>query len=265
MVTIPAKAKNRLLVGIKKFQPILKKAKDKDINESDTVTIVADILNDVFGYDKYTEITSEYAVKKTFCDLAIEVGGAVRLLVEVKAAGLALKDDFVRQACDYGANSGIEWVALTNGIQWRVYKIIFSKPVDKELIYDFDFTELNAKKQSDLEMLFYISRESLAKSSNNLLEEFAAQRQVLNHFFIGQLLYTDAILDAIRKQIRKISPDAKISNEEIHDILVSSVIKRDVFDGEKSDEAKKRIQKYERAQAKQVAAKQTKATEDDAK
>lgn len=247
MVTIPAKAKARLTAGIKKFQPILKKAKDKDINESDTVTIVADILNDIFGYDKYSEITSEYAVKKTFCDLAIEVGGSIRLLVEVKAAGLALKDDFVRQACDYGANSGVEWVALTNGVSWRVYKIIFSKPVEKELIYDFDFTELNAKKQTDLEMLYYISRESLAKASNNLLEEFAAQRQVLNHFFIGQILATDPILDSIRKQIKKMAPEAKISSEEIRDILVATVIKRDVFEGEKSEEARKRIQKYERA------------------
>ncbi len=257
MVAIPAKAKERLITGIKKFQPILRKAKDKDINESDTVTIVADMLNDVFGFDKYTEITSEYAVKKTFCDLAIEVAGNVCLLVEVKAAGLVLKDDFIRQACDYGANSGIEWVVLTNGVSWRVYKIIFSKPVEKEMIYSFEFDDLNAKKQTDLEMLFYISRESLAKSTNNLLEEFAAQRQVLNHFFIGQLLATEPILDTIRKQVRKIAPDAKISNEEIHDILVANVIKRDVFEGEKSAEAKKRLQKYERVLAKQKAAKAT--------
>lgn len=255
MVTIPAKVKERLTSGIKKFQPILRKAKDKDINESDTVTIVADMLNDVFGFDKYTEITSEYAVKKTFCDLAIEIAGSVCLLVEVKAAGLALKDDFIRQACDYGANSGIEWVVLTNGVSWRVYKIIFSKPVEKELVYSLDFDDLNAKKQTDLEMLYYLSRESLARSTNNLLEEFAAQRQVLNHFFIGQLLATEPILDAIRKQVRKIAPDAKISNEEIHEILVSNVIKRDVFEGEKSEEAKKRLQKYERALAKQKAAK----------
>ena len=249
MVTIPAKAKERFLTGLKKFQPILKKAKDKDINESDTVTIVSDMLCDVFGFDKYSEITSEYAVKKTYCDLALEVNGTVCLLIEVKAAGLALKDDFVRQACDYGANSGVEWVALTNGVSWRVYKIIFSKPVEKELIYDFDFTELSAKKQTDLEMLYYLSRESIAKATNNLLEEFAAQKQIMNHFLIGQLITTEPILDAIRKQIKKISPETKATSEEIQTIIITNVLKRDVFEGEKSDEAKKRLQKFERAQA----------------
>lgn len=256
MVSIPAKAKTRLVSGLKKFQPICKKAKSKDINESDTVTIVADILNDVFGFDKYTEITSEYAVKKTFCDLAIEVNGNVVLLVEVKAAGLTLKDDYVRQACDYGANSGIEWVALTNGVDWRVYKIVFSKPVERELIYEFDFTTLNTKKNSDLELLYYLSKESLAKPSSNLLQEFAVQKQIMNHFFIGQLLLSDAIVDGIRKQIRRIAPEIKVTNEAIADILATSVIKRDVFDGDKSEDAKKRIQKYERSVARQKAAKE---------
>ena len=37
MVTIPAKVKDRLIAGVKKFQPVVKKAQAKDINESDTV------------------------------------------------------------------------------------------------------------------------------------------------------------------------------------------------------------------------------------
>ena len=36
-------------------------------------------------------------------------------------AGLALKDDYVRQAVDYGANAGIDFVVLTNSIKWKVY------------------------------------------------------------------------------------------------------------------------------------------------
>jgi len=79
MIQIPNKIKDRLLLGIKKFQPILLKAFDKDINESDTVTIISDMLSEVFGYDKYTEITTEYAVKKTYCDLALRVDGNPRI------------------------------------------------------------------------------------------------------------------------------------------------------------------------------------------
>ena len=106
MVAINAKIKDRLNKGIRRFQPILAKARAADINESDTVTIIADMLCEVFGYDKYENVTSEYAVKKTFCDLAIKLGEKTPLLLECKAAGLDLKDDHMRQATNYAADSG---------------------------------------------------------------------------------------------------------------------------------------------------------------
>lgn len=85
MSAIPKKVSERLSRGIKKFQPVLSAALSRDVNEDDTVTIVTDILSDLFGYDKYSEITSEYAIHGTYCDLAIKIDGEVRLLVEVKA------------------------------------------------------------------------------------------------------------------------------------------------------------------------------------
>ena len=261
MIKLPAKAQDRLTKGVKCFQPIVAQAKDKDINESDTVTIVTDILCNVFGYDKYSEITSEYAIKKTFCDLAVKIKDKVALLIEVKAAGLTLKDDYIKQAVDYGANAGIDWVILTNAVTWKIFKITFSKPVAKELIYEFDFCDLNTKKQADLEMLYCISKESVSKTSNNLLYEIAAQKQIMNHFIIGQLCLTDTVLDAIRRQIKKMSPEIKVQNDEIKEIMLSNVIKRDVFDGEKSDDAKRKISKFLRAQQKQkTTTKETKIT-----
>ena len=65
-MAVPARVLSRLVSGLKKFQPILENAKTRDVNESDTVTILADILQDVFGYDKYTDITSEHAIRGTF-------------------------------------------------------------------------------------------------------------------------------------------------------------------------------------------------------
>ena len=69
MPRIPQKVARRLSFGLKQFQPILESAKSRDVNESDTVVIVTDILSEIFGYDKYNEVTSEYAIKGTYCDL----------------------------------------------------------------------------------------------------------------------------------------------------------------------------------------------------
>jgi hypothetical protein len=55
MASVPKKVTERLVAGIKRFQPVLAAAKSRDVGEADTVTIVQDMLADVFGYDKYTE------------------------------------------------------------------------------------------------------------------------------------------------------------------------------------------------------------------
>lgn len=250
MPPIPAKVENRLISGLKKFQSIVSSARVKDINESDTVVIITDMLSELFGYDKYTEITSEQAVKKTFCDLAIKVDGKVKLIIEVKSAGIDLKADHIRQAVDYGSNSGVDWIVLTNASNWKVFKIIFGKPVGHELIYEFDFTSLNIKKSTDKELLFNLCKESLNKSG---LENFYIQKQTFSKFFIGQLLLTDSLLDSIKKTLRRVSPDIKVSNEEIKELLENEVLKREVVEGEKVENAKKRINKALKSLSKESA------------
>ena len=49
MLRIPQKVARRLSLGLKQFQPILESAKSRDLNESDTVVIVTDILSEIFG------------------------------------------------------------------------------------------------------------------------------------------------------------------------------------------------------------------------
>jgi len=70
MANIPKKAEERIKAGIKTFAKVIEAAKARDVNESDTVTIITDMLSTICGYDKYTEITSEYAIRGTYCDLA---------------------------------------------------------------------------------------------------------------------------------------------------------------------------------------------------
>jgi len=243
MAVIPAKVKTRLCEGVKRYKPIVAKARDKDVNESDTVAIILDVLADVFGYDKYTEITSEFAIKKTFCDLAVKINGQPRILIEAKAAGLNLKEMHIKQAVDYGSNSGVEWVILTNAVHWMVYRIIFGKPVSSELVYDFDFTQINIKRESELDFLYYLTKEAMSKSGKASLDEYHSHKQVINKFVVSQVLLSEPVLDAVRKTIKRISPDAKGTNEEIYRIINDEIIKRDVLDDEKTVAAKKAVNK----------------------
>ena len=257
MTILQVKFQARLVAGIKKFQNVLNVAKAKDINESDTVVIVTDILSELFGYDKYVDITSEYEIKKTFCDLAIKMDGKIRLLLEVKAIGIDLKDDQIKQAIDYGSNVGVDWTILTNGCVWKVFKITYAKPIEKELVYEFDILKLNSKKQNDLDMLYYVCKESTGKVKS-ALDDYYLQKQILSRFFIAQVILTETVIDTIRKSIKRITPDAKVTNAEIKEILLSEVLKREVLDGDKVEEAKKRISKSLKASAKKETEKTNK-------
>ena len=158
MASISPKITDRISDALKRLQPIISSAKSRDVNESDTVTIVVDLLSEMFGYDRYSEITREYAIRNTFCDLAIKIDGKPCLLIEVKAIGLELKDNHVRQAVDYAANEGIEWVGLTNGAIWQVYRVSFEKPISHEKIFETDLISINPRKKNEVEALYILSQ-----------------------------------------------------------------------------------------------------------
>jgi hypothetical protein len=212
MATIPNKVRDRLTAGIKRFQPVLLSAKSRDVNESDTVIIVTDLLAEVFGFDKYSEITSEYVIRGTYVDLAIKLDGTLQMLIEVKAIGLDLKESFVKQAVDYAANQGIEWVVLTNGVVWQIFKVTFTKPIDQELVLELNFLNLSPKNSTDIENLYLLTKEGLGKS---VLGEYHAQRQALSRYFIGAMILSDTVLDVIRRELRRVSivdPFVKTTN-----------------------------------------------------
>lgn len=251
MATIPAKVAARIAAGIKRFQPLLADARRRDVGESDTVTIVVDMLADVFGYDKYSEVTSEHAIRGTYCDLATKIDGHLQLLIEVKAIGLDLKEPHVKQAIDYAANQGVDWVVLTNGLQWRVYKVTFAKPIDKELVIDIDFAALNAKSKKDTEALYLFCKEGWIKS---VIAGYHEQRRALSKFFLGAVILSDPVLAVIRRELKRLCPDVKIDIEEIESALVNEVLKREVTEGDQATAAKR---KTARAAGKQLRARKS--------
>lgn len=72
---------------------------------------------------------------------------------------------------------------------------------------------------------------------------YHTQQQALSRYFVGSILQTDSVLDVIRRELRRVSPDVKIDNEEIRLVLVNEVLKRDVVEGEKAVDASKKITK----------------------
>lgn len=239
-MAVSKKVTDRIALQLKKYQAILADAKDRDISESDTVVIIADMLADMFGYKKYIEITTEFAIRGTYVDLAVKVDGNVRFLIEAKAIGVDLKENHIKQAIDYGANHGIEWVILTNGVIWQVYKIHFKQPIDKALIFETDLLQTTAKNQQLIECFGNLSREGFTQSS---MTAFFQQQQATNKFSLAALLTSDAIMAALCKELKKIGAGTKTDVTFLKSTLQNEVLKRELVDSEEAKAAAEFIKK----------------------
>lgn len=64
MEKLPKKFVERIARGLKNYQAVTEAQRKRDVSEADTVTVVEDVLADLFGYDKYAELTS---ITVAFC------------------------------------------------------------------------------------------------------------------------------------------------------------------------------------------------------
>lgn len=239
MRKISAQAEERISSGIQKFQPILRAAQLANKNESDTVTIITDMLCEVFGYDKYNQLTSELSIKRTFCDLAVRLDGQLRLLIECKAIGVDLREEHVMQATNYAANTGVDYVVLTNGAIWQVYQVLFEKPVERVLLSQFDFCELSANQPADYDTLWPLCVEAFTAAGNAAVEALADKRQSqsLSPYIVGRVLLNDWMLKTIRGSLQRHFPAIKTSNDEIAAVLRGEVFRPEIVEGPSADEA----------------------------
>jgi len=105
-------------------------------------------------------------------------------------------------------------------------------------VLEINLSALSPKKSSDLELLYNLSREGWMKSA---LGEFHTQQQALSRFFMGALVVSNPVLEVLRRELRRISPDVRIDLGQIKSVLTSEVLRRELVESEKAEEARKKI------------------------
>jgi hypothetical protein len=227
---------------MKRLVPIIHQQKARDVSEADTVTVVKDLLHEVFGFDKYSDLTSEHCIRGTYCDLAVKLDEKLCELIEVKSAGSTLDDRHVKQTVDYAANSGIEWVILTNASVWRLYQVIFAKPIDKRLLCEIDLTTIDLRKEDQLELLYLFSKEGFSRGAHLELRD---RQDATSRFMLSAILIqNDAVVSTIRRELRRIV-DVLVDESVILKVLKDEVIKRDCLEGPHAEQAAKQVNRKE--------------------
>lgn len=157
-------------------------------------------------------------------------------LIEVKAIGSDLKENHLRQAVGYAANQGIEWVVLTNGACWQAHRVTFGKPITHEIVFELDFLNANLRDKEIRETAFLLTKEGMTKAA---IARFHEERQALSKFNIAAIIQDEAVLAIVRRELRRAYPKMNPAVEQIRHVVVSDVLKREVVEGEKAQEAAK--------------------------
>lgn len=187
---------------LKKYSQVFKDARERNINESDTVMYLVKFFEDVLGYDSLAgDISKEVSIKDRYCDFGIKIRNEFKFLVEVKASGnKALRTKDIEQAENYGSRMGIKWVLLTNGLEWQLYHLSFNE--GDGIMHDMVFCVnlLENDNATFWNSIGLITKESI---ENDLLEDFLNHKKALSPQSLLNALFSEDVLTVLRRELNR--------------------------------------------------------------
>ena len=194
------KSKQRqLLSALKEYHRQYLKKLNPELDESGTRLMINSFLTEVLGYEPIEDVKTEYMIRGTYADYVVKIKKVQHFLVEVKALGIELSEKHLRQAINYGANEGIEWVLLTNGKQLDFYKIFFGKPINGKKVFSIDLGDYSKLKQNTETIQYLHKRSVIAKGLEHLWNKCMA----LDPRTVAGLLHNKPILNFIKRALKK--------------------------------------------------------------
>jgi predicted type IV restriction endonuclease len=219
-------ALDRVKAGVKKFSKPLAQLVARDANEGDTRLLVTDFLCYVLGYDKYADLTTEYNVRGEFADYGLRIDKQLVAFLEVKRVATKLSVKHLRQVQMYAVNEGVEWIILTNGVEWQVYRLSAGLPVLTDLTMTVSILGDDGPTQK-ARQLFYLTKESLRRRQ---IDELWKARMATSPKSLAAVLLSPAVVDAIRKELKR-STGHKADAAEVARLLSETILRPECLGG----------------------------------
>jgi hypothetical protein len=187
------------------------RAKVDGLNEQNTKATLIEPVLKALGWDieDVEEVVREYGHKRRDkpVDYALLVMREPRLLVEAKALGENLDDRrWANQIMGYAAVAGVEWIVLTDGNEYRIYKALESVPVEEKLLRAVRVTDEQAECD---EILGLLSKHQLKTNRiDELWKAYFVDRQVraaISGFFEGR--EDVAVVNLILQRTKNLTAD----------------------------------------------------------
>ncbi len=247
MAKIPHKIQERIKAALRRFKPLLKAARERDAGRADTATLALDLLSELFGYDRYTEITSELDNKESVFDFSIQTEGQPRMLVRVSPIGMAPDDRYLLATAQYAQMNGVDWIILTNGIGWQVHHVedVGANAPETPVVLVFDLLQMQPGRDAHLGTIHLLTREGHEKAG---LSHFKLRLEMTNRHYLGAMVLSDAVVASVRRELRKLNPDLRVTPAELRENLAKGVLRPDIVQSNETRSLMVHLQKVKEAE-----------------
>ncbi|HEY4759998.1 MAG TPA: type I restriction enzyme HsdR N-terminal domain-containing protein [Thermoguttaceae bacterium] len=229
--------------ALKKFAPNFIKAQEDGLTEADTSFKVCKFFEEVLGYDPQQDISHEAQIKNKYIDLCLKIDDRVRLIVEVKRAGLQLRERHIDQAEGYASKGAYHWVLLTNGVDWHLYHLTFDEGIEYEHAFIVSLDTDEALEDA-AEKLALLHKKSIAKDE---LECWWKKTSALNPLSISRALFHEDVLKRLRQEIHR-ETEHLIDIEDLANKLYEEMFSQEI----RNQIGEMRIKKHHKKPKKQI-------------
>ncbi|MHB1001173.1 MAG: hypothetical protein ACYC27_18170 [Armatimonadota bacterium] len=218
------RAKERIRKYIDRYIPILQAASQRGISEEDTSTIVQSMMVDILGYDRFSELTGQFAVKGRWADWAVRVDDNLYYFIEVKSLGTKLRDKDLFQVTSYSRQHSLDWAILSTGDIWECHRVASGQ--DTEEFFSIKMLDESQPIDEKINYFYLLSREAFSKG---ILDESWSQRECFRPDKLVSLILSDEIISTLRKLVNRDNPGKRIEVDMLRDAVARNIIRGDLY------------------------------------
>lgn len=210
---------------IKLVQEYLSKIKDREasIDERNTERFVERIIQKLnWNIDDFDQVLRRDSVrvedKRKIPDYVLYVNGERKAIIEVKRFGESLdKQEFIKQALEYGYYKKVRVCILTNGKQIKVYDpFILSKSQEGKLLFSIQIDQFEQMFEGKL---WFLSQDEI--KNNTILAKFASKgeyKRPIDEEVIGNIIEGRKLLVDNIRILNKVD-DFNVARDYAHKII----------------------------------------------
>ncbi|MDA0267640.1 MAG: type I restriction enzyme HsdR N-terminal domain-containing protein [Cyanobacteria bacterium] len=209
--------------GFKQLHPrLVQISESKRSSEEEIRHWCVEVLKTALRYED-NDIAIQVPTLGKYADIVLKKNGKVFLVIECKSLKSKLNTNVRHQAANYATSLSTEWIVVTNGQVWKLYRLRIRPGQDPHFIEIFDVALLDEDgvSESDAENLYLLTPRAVFGGD---LEKRSHEVACLTKKRIDKALESERVIKALRLELVDGYKEEHDHNVNLDDQTVSDAL-----------------------------------------